>query len=268
MKFIVATVTPFDARGRVDLARLRAHIMWLSAMGADGFAATSFAGEFLYLTDREREAIHRTILDTARDKQVFPCTWDPSLSTMRYLTEAAREQGATQILMPPPLLYDVHDDVVESWYCEVHELTEMPVLALHSPKHVHAGLSTTLYHRLRDRGVLAGMQDDSGDIYRLKRTCERDPGAVYASRDRLLGEAQTIEQCAGFVSVLANAWPSFCTRVFRGDDNLNEALVERVNRTRAAGGVPALKGLLRMGCRAPLTAVDPTRLERLPPSEV
>ena len=29
MKLLVATLTPFDSRGRDDLGRLRAHVLWL-----------------------------------------------------------------------------------------------------------------------------------------------------------------------------------------------------------------------------------------------
>ena len=67
MAFVVSLLTPFDPRGRVDLARLRAHVLWLSACGVEGFIAGGAAGEFLYLSDREREAVHRTVLDTDAD---------------------------------------------------------------------------------------------------------------------------------------------------------------------------------------------------------
>ena len=90
MLFFVATVTPFDARGRPDLARLRAHVLWLASQGVEGFVPTSTVGEFLYLSDREQEAVHRTVLDAARGLPVYPCVWHPSLTTMHYLFEAAR----------------------------------------------------------------------------------------------------------------------------------------------------------------------------------
>ena len=52
-----------------------------------------------------------------------------------------------------------------------------------------------------------------------------------------------------------------------GEGQLEEALVSRVNQLRRAGGVRALKGLLRMGCRAPLYAPERAELEGLPPPE-
>ena len=69
----------------------------------------------------------------------------------------------------------------------------------------------------------------------------------------MIGIAPRIPTLGGFVSAIANVWPSFCLRLFRsGESQLEDALVDRCNRIRATGGLRALKALLRMGCRAPL----------------
>ena len=268
MQFLVDLVTPFDSRGRVDLARLRAHVLWLSMQGVDGFVVTGITGEFLYLSDREREAVHRTVLDTARNKTVHACTWDPSPTTTRYLTEAAREQGADAILMPPPLLYGVPDDVVGSWYRKVREMSGLPVLAYHDPFHFHTAVNPDLYASLREDDVLGGMHDSSRDVFRLKRLCKAEPNLIYAGGDKILGQVRSVHGCAGFVSEMANAWPGFCKRVLEGDAALDEALIDRVNRVRLAGGHRAIKTLLRMGCRLPLGAPDRTLVDGLPASEM
>lgn len=266
--FYVATVTPFDARGRVDLARLRAHVLWLGTQGVNGFVPTGSTGEFLYLTDREREAIHRTVLDTARGLPVYPCTWDPSPATTQYLTDAAREQGASGVLLPPPLYYDLPDDLLEAWYRRLRDACQLPILAYHAPAHVPSAISTALYLRLRQDEVVVGMEDASGDIHRLQRLCDADPGAVFASDDRILARARRIRTLGGFVSAIGNVWPSFCARVYRkGESQLDDALADRVARLRKAGGIRAMKSLLRMGCRGPLVAPPDEALEGLPPTE-
>lgn len=269
MLFFVATVTPFDSRGRVDLARLRAHVLWLIAQGVDGFVPTGTTGEFLYLTDREREAIHRTVLDTARGRPVYPCTWDPSPTTTKFLTEAAREQGASGVLIPPPLYYPLPDTLTESWYRSMRDACDLPLLAYHNPKYIPSHISADLYMRLRRDEVIVGLKDSSADIYRLQRVCDGDPGAVFAGGDRILGKVPKIRTCGGFISGIGNVWPSFCLRVFRkGEAQLEEALLDRVARLSRAGGLRAMKSLLRMGCRAPLLAPPDEALEGLPPSEL
>lgn len=268
MQFFVATVTPFDSRGKVDLGRLRAHILWLLSNGVDGFVPTGSTGEFLYLSDREREAIHRTVLDAAGALPVYPCTWDPSPTTTAYLTDAVREQGASGVLLPPPLYYEVDDRIVLKWYKDVAEKAKLPVLAYHNPGLLKTHISPQVYETLRRNDALAGMKDSSGDVFRLKRLAAADPGAIYAGGDGIMGQARQIPQLAGFISSVGNVWPSLCLRIYRkGETQLEQALTERVNRLRKAGGLRAMKALLRMNCRAPLLEPDPGQLEGLAPAE-
>ena len=268
MKFLVAVLTPFDDRGRVDLSRLRAHVLWLMAEGVDGFVPTAVTGEFLYLSDREREAIHRTVLDTAGHHPVYPCTWDPSPATTTYLTDAARDHGAKGVVLPPPLLYEVDEDLIRSWYATVAR-SGLPVYGYHDPQRLQTSLVPELYAQLRSDGVLAGLMDASRDRWRVERLARDHPGSIFAGGDRLLPAAGDIEALGGFVSAIANAWPSFCLRLVReGDHHLEDALVERVTRVDRAGGLRALKALLSMGCRAPLLAPQTAALDGLPPAEI
>lgn len=268
MQFFVANLTPFDNRGRVDLARLRAHTLWLSMQGVDGFVPTGSTGEFLYLTDREREAIHRTVLDTARGRPVYPCTWDPSPATSAYLTDAAREQGAAGVLLPPPLYYPLDDDAIELWFRQAARNQEIKILGYHNPGAIPNGLSASLFRRLRAEGVLAGMKDSSRDVHRLRRLAASDPGAVLAGGDDILPEVASLKGIGGFVSALGNVWPAFCLRILRGGETqLAQALSERVQGLRRAGGVRALKALAGMGCRAPIPPARRDLLDLLPGSE-
>lgn len=268
MLFLVTTPTPFDARGKVDLGRLRAHILWLIAKGAEGFVPTGSIGEFLYLSDREREAIHRTVLDAARGLPVYPFTWDPNPSTTRYLTEAAASEGASGVIVPPPLYYALDDDAIASWYARVRENSQLPVLGYHNPAHLQSKVSLPLYVRLRGEGVLGGMLDVSGDPWRLQRLCEADPGSIFAGGDRLTADAPQVRFLGGFVSALANLWPAFCVRLLKQrEEQLRSALLERATAIEEAGGLRAIKAELGMGFRAPLLAPPFEKLERIPPRE-
>lgn len=265
MAFVVSLLTPFDPRGRVDLARLRAHVLWLSACGVEGFIAGGAAGEFLYLSDREREAVHRTVLDTARGKVVIPCTWDPSPITTAYLTGAAIDQGAKAALLPPPLFYELDDDAIHGWYRSMAE--KGTLCACHDPVAIPSSIGAPLYARMLDERTVSSMVDVSGDIWRLRRLAAAHPGTVWASDDRIMASARREAGLAGFVSVLANAWPAFCLRLWRGEEDLEPALVDRAVKIRRAGGLRALKSLVRMGCRSPLLEPADEQLMGLPTPE-
>jgi dihydrodipicolinate synthase/N-acetylneuraminate lyase len=269
MQFLVAIPTPFDRRARVDHARLRAHVLWLASVGVDGFVPTGSTGEFVYLSDREREAVHRTTLDSSMGKPVYPCVWDPSPITTAWLCNKARDNGARGALLPPPLYYELDQPTVLRWYTTIHEATELPLHAYHIPKYVPTPVSEATYAQLHADGRVAGMKDSSGDRHRLARMARAHPDSIWASRDSVMNHARSIDGIAGFVSAAANLWPSLCLRLFRdGDADVADAVSDRVARLRSAGGIQALKGILGMGCRLPLPAPDPAVLRGLPPSEM
>lgn len=268
MLFLAAPPTPFATTGKVDLGRLRAHVLWLMAKGVEGFVPTSATGEFLYLTDREREAVHRTVLDAARGMPVYPFTWDPNPTTTRYLTDAAAAEGASGVIVPPPLYYRLDDNAIAAWYREVRQNSVLPVLACHDPQRQRSAISHSLYVQLRAEGVLSGLYDLSGDPWRLQRLCEADPGAVFAGNDGLMPDAPQVRFLGGFVSEMANLWPDFCNRIVcQGQEQLRAALLERVACLEEAGGVRAIKAELGMGFRSPMIAPEPEALVRVPSRE-
>lgn len=266
MQILASLLTPIDKGGRVDLARLRAHVLWLAAQGVDGFVPTAVDGEFLYLADREREAVHRTVLDAARGRQVWPMVWDPNPATVAYLTDSARDHGAAGVVFAPPLLYRLDDAVLRAAF-EAVAAKGVPVRAYHDPATFGSPVSEQLYADLRAANLVSGMVDASEDPYRLTRVAAGSPKTVFAMGDRVLADARAIPHLAGLVSALVNVWPAFCLRLFRKGEQLELALVDRLNRVRAAGGPRAMKALLRMGCRAPLVEPPDDALLGLPPSE-
>ncbi len=266
MQILASLLTPFDKAGRVDLARLRAHVLWLAAQGVDGFVPTAVDGEFLYLADREREAVHRTVLDTARGRQVWPCVWDPNPATVTYLVDSARDHGAAGVVFSPPVAYRVDDRVIRSTF-ESLATKGIAVRAYHDPAAFGSPVSERLFASMRADKLVTGMLDASEDLWRLARLGKELPGSVFAVGDRVSFEARSVPGLAGLVSALVNVWPAFCLRVFRKGEQLDLALVDRVNRIRAAGGHRAMKSLLRMGCRAPMIEPLDDVLLGLPPSE-
>jgi len=266
--FLVANLTAFDRRGRLDLGRLRAHVLWLAAQGVHGFVPTSSTGEFLYLSEREKEAVLRTVLDAARGLPVYPFVWDPSPSTMTWLFEAVRSMGATGLIVPPPLYYAVEQPLVADWYRSVAAAAELPVLACHQPAHFPTPIAEDTYLRLRREGVLAGLDDGSGDTWRLARLAKADPGAVYASGGSVLCDVHEMPLLAGYISALGNAWPAACLRAFDGEDQLRDAFADRDARLAAAGDFRALKKLLGMGNRVPFVDPADALMDGIPAPEI
>src|SRR5579863_9089561 len=58
----VATLTPFDAGGRLDADALEAHCGWLINAGIEGLCPAGTTGEFLFLSvDEKRLVVEHTV---------------------------------------------------------------------------------------------------------------------------------------------------------------------------------------------------------------
>ena len=68
---LVPLVTPFDARGEVDLSALERPAVEVLDAGADGLVALATTGEASSLDEREREAVIAVCADVARARDVL-----------------------------------------------------------------------------------------------------------------------------------------------------------------------------------------------------
>ncbi len=232
--------------------------------GAGGLVVGSWAAEMPYLTDRERSAVHRLALDLARGRPVYVYVWDPSPATTDYLVDAAAEAGASGAVLPLPLWYRVDEALVAAVFRR--RKWPLPLLVDHGGAVATSPIQEASYLALRADGVLSGMLDGSGDLYRLARLGAADPGAVWCGDDRVLARVVRLRGVGGVVSLIANAWPSLVARAL-ADPAVDVALRERAVAVERAGGVFAIKAMLRMGGRAPFDGVTSTSFAGLPEPE-
>ncbi|MEN0062583.1 MAG: dihydrodipicolinate synthase family protein [Myxococcota bacterium] len=266
VQLFTSLVTPFDDAGEVDYRRLRAHVLWQMTQGIDGFVVTLGAGEFLVLDAEERARIHHTVLDAVPNRPVYLGVWAPREQERRDLMLQGRDRGAFAAILAPPLLVGAPNDAIERMYRSVKGAA-LPLWGVHS-RTFGTNIEASTFADLRRDGVLQGIVDDSGDRFRLSRLARTAPERVLAGSDPDLPELLNLNGVQAFVSILTNLWPAFGLQLFRDRDaTIGQAWIERADRIRTAGGLGAVKTLLRMGCRGPVHEVPEERLEGLPAAE-
>ena len=249
MKLIVANFTPFTMTGEVDLDGLSAHVQYMISAGVDGFAPTGTTGAFLYLSMREKLAIHKTVCDAAPSSFVLPCVWDPLPRNIVTLSRAAADAGASGVFLPPPLYHVVSEDDILRWYDVVVNSTDIDVYAYHHPR-THNPLSVSLLSRLFDNTGVAGVKDSSGDIKRVSSLANKWPKKVMSS-DHFFGLQQQIGPIAGFISKFANIYPELSRKIIDGEAPLSD--MARLDEPFKTGGkTPAYLRALGFHARAPL----------------
>jgi 4-hydroxy-tetrahydrodipicolinate synthase/2-dehydro-3-deoxy-phosphogluconate/2-dehydro-3-deoxy-6-phosphogalactonate aldolase len=263
---IVATLTPYDSAGRVDLGLVREHAAFLVERGIEGLAPVGTTGEFLYLTEAEKVAIVRATIAGAGGKaRVIAGIWALAPDEVARLGRAAEEAGAHAVFLTTPVYYRYSEAALFDWYRHAAAATHLPLFAYNIPAYSGNEIPLPLLDRLLEEGTAAGIKDSTASAERLGALVERCRGraAVYGASDSFGLEARRLG-ADGFISALANIYPEAFLRIWQGD----EAAQARVDRLRAAvkgyGGTAALKHLLTARgfpsspTRLPFSELDPS----------
>lgn len=130
---VPAIVTPFDLAGAVDHDSLVAVVADQRDAGADGLLVLGLAGEGIYLSVDEREAVLKTVLSVVGDITVLAgCTADTTDDACR-LVEMATAAGAAEVMVAPPRRSDWTREDLYTHFARVASATDGPVMVQDAP---------------------------------------------------------------------------------------------------------------------------------------
>lgn len=175
MKGIIAyLLTPCDARGEVDHALLARHAERLIGQGVHGLAPLGSVGCLPYLDDGERDAVVRTVIDTAAGR-VPVVAGVSSLTTAGTVRHAryAEQVGATAIQVLPSTYWKLTEDELFAYYRAVCEAVSIPVMAYNNPFTTGMDLPVAFLRRLADLPNITMLKEASPDATKIGRLRER-----------------------------------------------------------------------------------------------
>ncbi len=217
-----AAVTPFDADGGLDTARLVAYCRHLLGEGGcDGVAPTGTTGEGTSIALADRLALPGAFAAAgiAPDRVIFG-TGAASTGDGSALTRAALDAGYPNVLVLPPFYYKAPtDDGLFAHYARLIEgagSADLRVYLYHFPQMSAVPLSVDLVLRLRAAfgPVIAGLKDSSGDFAQsaafIAATGGVDGGFdVYPSSEAMLWDGLAL----GAAGVISGSTNVFAARV-------------------------------------------------------
>ena len=134
---LTATVTPFDADGRVDLEKYGELCAFLVDNGSDGVVVNGTTGEAATLSEGERLELIRAALDAIGDRAtVIAGTGTNSTAHSIHLTEQAHEAGAHGVLVVTPYYNKPPPRGIVEHFKAVAAATDRPVIAYNIPGRV------------------------------------------------------------------------------------------------------------------------------------
>ena len=183
---LTATVTPFDASGRVDTERYRELCAFLVDHGSDGVVVNGTTGEAPTLSEEERVALIRAAVDAVGDRaSVVAGTGTYSTAHSIHLTDQAHEAGAHAMLVVTPYYNKPPPRGIVEHFKAVAAATDRPVMVYNIPGRVVINIGPETMAELAEIENVTAVKQANDDLGQARRIVELGLD-LYAGDDQLV----------------------------------------------------------------------------------
>ena len=184
---LTAMVTPFTADLQVDHATLAGLADHLLGSGSDGIVVAGTTGESATLSDDEKTAMVRTVVEVARGRgTVVAATGSNDTEHSVSLTKRAEDAGADAVLVITPYYNKPPERGLLAHFRAVAAATTLPVILYNIPGRCVVNLSPGLLAQLAQTENIVAVKQANPDLdqlVRLKQLCDL---GIYAGNDDML----------------------------------------------------------------------------------
>jgi 4-hydroxy-tetrahydrodipicolinate synthase len=207
-------ITPFGADGGVNVPALRQFVDWQIAAGIHGLIPLGSTGEFLSLSDAEKELVAATVIEQAAGRvPVLIGTGAEDTREVVRLSRRAESQGADGVMIIPPFYSTPTDDEIVQHYRTVSDAIGIPIMIYNNPAVANVDLRPPLVARLAEIDNCRCIKESTNDVTRVRdilRLCG-DRVSVFGG---ILGFESFVEGAVGWTAVAANVIPGPLARLF------------------------------------------------------
>jgi 4-hydroxy-2-oxoglutarate aldolase len=246
-EYMPALVTPFSARGEIDLKAHTHNVRVLADQGIDGFLFGGSTGEGQYLEAGERARL----IKAARRRKTHIVSGIAAETTRQGLAQVAEaiDAGADSLLvLTPTALARGRHDAVASYFQALADRSTIPVLLYSVPVYTGYSLPIEVIAKLARHHNIIGMKDSSGDVVRLQSIGDATPASfiLFNGSSRALSAAIAVG-CYGAITASGNYASDLVVRTLKAAHQSSSAarrLQKRLSSLSAdveAHGVPGVK---------------------------
>ena len=215
MKFAgsyVALVTPFNADGSVDFAKLRELVAWHLEQGTDGIVALGTTGESSTMSNEEDDEVARCIIETVNGKiPVIVGAGSNCTQTQLEKSRKYHDLGADGLLLITPYYNKANDEGMYRHFATVADAIDTPVILYNVPGRTGCSISPACCARLAKHPNIAGIKEASGNISYTAKIARLllDDFCMFSGNDDMIVPVMSLGGC-GVISVWANICPKEC----------------------------------------------------------
>jgi len=211
---LTAMVTPFDERLAVDHGRLAALAAYLLDHGSDGLVVAGTTGESPTLTDDEKTAMFRTVVQAVGGgAPVIAGTGSNDTAHSVELTKAAERCGVDAVLVVTPYYNKPPDRGLLAHFRAVAAATSLPVIVYNIPGRCVVNLSPEVLAELAAVDNIVAVKQANPDLNETRRLRELCDLAVYAGNDDMLFDVLAMGGAGGICVASHVVGPRFAEMV-------------------------------------------------------
>jgi len=189
---LTAMVTPFDDGLAVDHARLATLADHLLENGSDGLVVAGTTGESPTLSDAEKSAMFRTVLEVARGRGVVVA--GAGSNDTRHSIELTREAervGVDAVLLVTPYYNKPPERGLIAHFQAVAAATSLPVIVYNIPGRTGVNLAPEALAVLAETPNIVAVKQANPDLAETDRLMAISDLGVYAGNDDMLCDIVT-----------------------------------------------------------------------------
>ncbi|MCX8995958.1 dihydrodipicolinate synthase family protein [Rhizobiaceae bacterium BDR2-2] len=207
-------ITPLDANGAVDLKALAAFTDWQIREGIHGLIPLGSTGEFLSLSQEDRDGVARTVIETAAGRvPVLIGTGAEDTREAVRLSRQAEAMGADGVMVIPPFYSTPTDDELVEHYRQIAAAISIPVMVYNNPATANVDLKPELLARIAEIDGCDYVKESTLEITRV-RDIVRLAGKNMTVFGGILGFESFVMGAEGWVAVASNVAPGVMSRMF------------------------------------------------------
>ena len=161
---IVAMLTPFNERGKINEAEVRKLVNFLIGRGVDGIFPVSSCGEYTHTDMGERKFLIDIVIDETNGRtDVIPGTGATCYHQSIELARYAKDNGCAAVVLSGPYFFQNTQEAVEGHLRKVAESVEIPIFLYNIPFFANE-VTPFMVENLCNMKNVVGVKDSSGNM--------------------------------------------------------------------------------------------------------
>ncbi|RZS99722.1 dihydrodipicolinate synthase family protein [Aquimarina brevivitae] len=211
-----AVTTKFTAKDTLDLAMFKTNIRAQLEAGVHGIIMGGTLGEASTLTDEEKQILLKETVDmVAGDVPVIINIAEQTTKAAVKAAAVAEKNGASGLMMLPPMRYKADDYETITYFTEVAKSTALPIMVYNNPVDYKVEVTLDMFEELLSQPNIQAVKESTRDISNVTRIKNR-----FADRLKILCGVDTLALesllmgADGWVAGLVDAFPAETVAIY------------------------------------------------------